>query len=341
LRLPSPASIGRYLHQWDRFQRRRKKKRKDRRPDPPQRVHQRYQIDFKLGIRLANGCLVNLHTVRDPVGEACIGAFVYPAPKDKLPKHVPEEEARATLRKCFAGWQCLPEEVQTDGEPTLIGNPNDNFPSRFTLWLVGLGIDHRIIRAGVATDNAEVERCHRTLDDYAIIGNEDVDYVGMQAVLDQSVDELNYELPSRAEGCRGLPPIQAHPELLQPQRPFRPEDELLHFDLDRVDAYLASLIWERKVGKTGQISIGGQHQYYSVGRDFARQSVLVSFDPQDRHFVCYVKNEDDQPGDEIRRWPARNLEISDLTGLYVEPWPIGLGPQQLRFPLPAFKGVFC
>ncbi len=50
------------------------------------------------------------------------------------------------------------------------------------------------------------------------------------------------------------------------------------FDLERVDIHLATFTWERKVGKTGQITIGGHHQRYSVGRAYARQQILVRFD---------------------------------------------------------------
>lgn len=335
--LPSEASIGRYLHQWSRFRRRPKQKPKRQRLQQPTQVHQRYQIDFKVGIALKNGCLVNLFTVRDPVGEACIGAFVFPAGQVGGKAKPPTlEQVRATLRACFAHWNTLPDEIQTDGEPVLIGQAQDSFPSKFTLWLSGLGIDHLVIRPGKPTDNAEVERCHRTINDYAIVGNEDADIFQLQHILDQAVHELNFELPSRAQGCNGLPPTVAHPELLQPRRAFQPQHELTLFDLQRVDAYLATFTWERKVSKSGQVTIGGRHQHYQVGRAHARQQVLVHFDPSDRHFVFHRL---DDPDTEVKRCPARGLDITDLTGL--ASWPEGLGPQQLPLPLPLSKGVKC
>ena len=113
--------------------------------------------------------------------------------------------------------------------------------------------------------------------------------------------------------------------MLPASRPFRPELELARFDLQRVDTYLATLTWERKVGKTGQIDLGGHR--YSVGRPYARRQVCVHFDPTDRHFVFY---DPDQPNLEIRRRPARGLDVSDLTGLAT--WPADLGPQQLPLP---------
>lgn len=103
LPLPSEASIGRYLHHWSRFRRPAKQRVKRPRPKEPTAVHQSWQIDFKLAIPLHDGCYVNLHTVRDPVGKACIGAFVFSAGKAGRNPHNPQlEDVRASLRACFA-----------------------------------------------------------------------------------------------------------------------------------------------------------------------------------------------------------------------------------------------
>ena len=342
LALPSRAEIGRYLHQWPRFRRKPKKKTEDRRPDPPMDVHQRWQLDFKINIALEDGTAVDLHTVCDPVGEACIGAVVHVTESvNARTKRVPMEDARATLRRCFAEWNTLPDEVQTDGESTLAVRKGDAFPSTFTLWLTGLGIVHLVTRPGKATDNAEVERFHRTVNDYAIVGNEKHPVVELQSILDNAVMELAFDLPSYAEECAGRTPVETHPELLEPRRPFRAEHELALFDLRRVDAFLSTFTWTRKANKTGQICIGGQHEYYSVGRAYARQEVVVRFDPTDRHFVFYLpeSEQDDQTQEEpqeIGRRPARNLDVEELTGLAA--WPAGLVPQQLPLPLCFVEG---
>lgn len=340
--VPSRAQIGRYLHQWPKFRRKRKEQAADSRPDPPTEVHQRYQFDFKVNIALDDGTTVDLHTVRDPVGEVCIGAVVHVTGQvNTRTKRVPMEDARATLRRCFDQWNTLPDEVQTDGESTLVTSKQDGFPSIFTLWLAGLGIKHLVIRRGKPTDNAEVERCHRTLNDYAIIGNEKHSAVELQSILDHAVLELAIDLPSYAEACAGRAPVETHPELLEPRRPFRAQHELALFDLKRVDALLSAFTWTRKVGKTGQVCIGGQHQYYCVGRAYARQKVVVRFDPSDRCFVFYRPDSapdspDQETGQEIGRRPARNLEVEDLTGLAT--WPQGLVPQQLPLPLCFVEG---
>ncbi len=332
VKLPSEASIGRYLHQWPRFHRPSQVKRDVSRPSQPTAVHQRWQIDFKENIALHDGTKIILHTVHDPVGEACLGAQVFATHKVSTGQsRVNLDEVRTILRRCFARWG-RPDEIQTDGDAALVAQPGDFLPSPFTLWLTGLGIQHIVTRPGQPTDNAEVERCHRTVNDYALVGNEDCSLQQLQAILQDAVTELVFELPSRAEDCGGQPPAQAHPELLQARRPFRPEHERIHFDLQRVDAYLASFTWQRKVGKTGQICLGGRHEYYSVGRTYARHHVLIKFDPADRHFVFY---DCDQPDQEIGRQPARNLAVEDLTGLVS--WPQGLMPQQLPLPLPIME----
>ena len=328
LRLPSPASIGRYLHQWPKFRRRLRMKPPPKpRPDPPQAVHQRWQIDFKVRIPLADDKLVHLHSAYDPVAGACIGARVFQTGQHSHHQRIRLENVQAFLRFCFAYWGTLPQEIQTDGETVLTGKPCDGaFPSRFTLWLAGLGIKHLVTRPGKPTDNAEVERCHRTINDYAIVGNETTTSSQLQSILNRAFHELLYELPSRAKDCQGRPPAEAHPELFQRPRPFRPEHELASFDLRRVDKYLASLTWPRRVGNNGRVRLGTER--YFVGLAHAQREVLVSFDPVERHFVFCDSHDHD---DVLRRLPAKTLGAEDLTGLAV--WPIGLKPQQLPLPL--------
>ncbi len=308
MKLPSASQVGRYLRQWARFCRRPKAELyKSKKPPAATRVHQRYELDFKVEIGLAAGERANLYTARDPVGEACIGAQMYP---DKS-RRVAWRNVQNFLRTCFTHWGTLPEEIQTDREPSLAGpSGRDGFPTRFTLWLAGLGIVHRLIRPGRSTDNGAVERCHRTINDYAIVGREHLDYQGLNCILDQAVEELNYALPSRAKHCNGRPPVLAHPALLNPQRPYHPaleEDSL--FDMARVDAFLAQLTWVRKVGKTGQIYL--HNQTYFVGRKYARQHVQVHFDPADRHFVISLP---DNPDVVIARRLIRGLHKAALLG---------------------------
>jgi hypothetical protein len=321
-RLPSEAEIGRYLHQWRRFWRKANKKPPCLPADQPCRVFQRWQMDFKVQIRLKNGMNGTLFSVRDEVGEAIIGnVFMLSGKRSR----VKMEEARAVLRHCFEAWGTLPEEVQTDGESTLVSSHKNAFPSRFTLWMTGLGIQHRVIKN--VTSNAEVERCHRTLCDYAIVGNEDHLPQELQWILDQAAYELNYELPSQAQGCQGKPPVSAHPELLLHPRPYQAAQELSLFDLHRVDEFLATFTWIHRANAQGQVWIGLQRTRYTASKTFAGQDLQVRFDPQDRHFVFSPVG---RPKEIIRRCPVKGLDVADLTGLDV--WPLGAGPQQLVLP---------
>lgn len=333
LRLPKPAQIGRYLHQWLRFRRQCKAARLPaERPHPPTTVHQRWQVDFKLGIPLADGSQVNLTTIRDPIGEACIAAYLTPAgPAGQAPSRVTLRQLQTVLRSGFAQRHTLPAEVQTDHEAVCVGQAREAFPGLFTLWLIGLGIQPVLIRPGTPTDNAEVERCHQTLYNYALAGPPAATLSHLQQILHKAVRELTYELPSQADGCHGRPPISAHPELLQPPRPFDVQLELVSFDLRRVDAYLASLLWQRTVSATGEVSLGDK--YYTVRPTYAHRQVLVCFDPAQRHFVFF---DGVPPYGEIRSRPVRDLGVAELTGITT--YTGSAVPQQLPLPLLWYEG---
>ena len=333
LRVPQPAQIGRYVHQWPRFRRRHiPSAAPAQRPQQPLMVHQRWQVDFKLGIPLADGAQVNLTTIRDPVGEVCIAAQLTPAGQvGHAPSRVTLRQLQTVLRLGFAQWHTLPAEVQTDHEAVCVGQAREAFPGLFTLWLIGLGIQPVLIRPGTPTDNAEVERCHQTLYNYALVGPHADTLPHLQQTLHRAVQELAYELPSHAEGCYGQPPVSAHPELLHPPRPFAPEQELASFDLHRVDTYLASFLWQRTVGATGEVSLGDK--YYTVRAAYAHRQVLVCFDPTQRHFVFF---EATLPYAEIRTRPARGLGVAELTGITT--YTGDAVPQQLPLPLFWWEG---
>ena len=326
-RLPSPASIGRFLHEDPENRRRPKSRPPDLAPITLTHSHQRWEIDFEVKIHLECGETVQLHTVTDPFSGAHIGAYLYLSGPHT--SRVPLADVQTSLRACFTEWGTLPEEVQTDGEPVLAATPVE-LPTEFTLWLAGLGINHRRIAAGRPTENGSVERDHRTLDAYSLQGQLHLSRAELQAYLNQCRADLNAGYPSRAKGCGGKPPLLAHPELLQPLHAYQPGYEELLFDLKRVDAFLATFRWERKVGKMGQITIGGEKERYSVGRAWAHQFVQIRFDPATRDFVAHFPDEMGQL-QEIKRWPARNLEAHHL--LWPGEPPPAHYPQQLALPI--------
>jgi hypothetical protein len=295
--------------------------------DPPTATHQRWQIDFKVRIGIAGEQTVQLHDVYDPFSGGHLDARAYRSAPGA--QRVQESDVRATVRHCCTTWQTLPDEIQTDGEPVLVGKAGDDFPPPFTLWLAGLGIVHRVISPGKPTQNGGVERDHRTTYNYGIAGHTDLEFAAFQLHLDQATADLNTRYPSRAKGCQGLPPLQAHPELLSPRHPYHPDLEASLFDLSRVDAFLAALSFQRRVSKTGQITLGGQHTSYFLHRQYAGQIVTIRFDPTDRSFVASLPDPTGQL-QERKRWPARNLSAEDILG----PLPAPTTPILLQMPLP-------
>lgn len=332
--LPHPSSIGRYLHQWSQFRRQRRKKPTQRLKAPlPRAVHQRWQLDFKVDIEQADGQKLALHTLVDQYSGACIQAQLWRKERSvRKVERVTWREAQTTLRCGFAFWGTMPQEVQTDNETALIGRPGKDFPSDFTLWLQGLGIAYATIRPGKCTDNAEVERGHRTVNDYAIVGQEKKPVAQLQLAVQQAARELVFDLPSRAKACKGRPPTTAYPELLQPQRPYQLNHELALFDLGRVDHFLASFLWVRQTDKVGRLQLGGKKRRYCLGRKYAQQHCCIRFDPTDRHLVFSLQ--DDDPT-EICRHPIREVTVEALIGIddpsaAVTPQQLPLFPEMLR-----------
>jgi transposase InsO family protein len=288
-----------------------------------------------MDIQHSTGQKLELHTIVDQYSGACIEAQLLE--KETVVKRsarVTWREAQNTLRAGFSAWDTLPESVQTDGEPSLIGRAGWDFPSDFTLWLIGLGISHSVIRSGRCTDNAEVERGHRTVNDYAIVGQEKQPICDLQLVVHQAARDLAFSLPSRAKECNGQAPVMAYPALLDAPRPYQLQQELALFDLDHVDAFLAKFQWQRSVNKNGVVQLGGQSRRYYIGRKFAYQQVQIFFDSDDRHLVFY-----DADDLELCRKPIRGLTEFELIGM--DDPDVALVPQQLSLFPDVLKGVNC
>jgi transposase InsO family protein len=304
------------------------------RPAPPKRplrataVHEMWQLDNQEGIRLRSNEIATICNIRDPVGAAMIASRAFAVQTKRHWRKLEWIEVRDVLRDAFGEWQTLPDEVQTDNELGLAGGPNDPFPGKLTLWLVGLGITHRFIRPGCPTDQPQIERNHRTLDGLALDEEALADREHLQQALDRERQVHNHHFPSQASDCAGQPPLTAHPELLRPRRYYTPELELALFDLQRVYDYLAMFTFQRKVNASAQVSLG--RRMYSLGKKLVRErqvtTVLVRFDPHRREWVFLTENEE-----ELVRRPPKDLDVQTLTGL--DPSAIQITqPVQLTLP---------
>ena len=284
------------------------------------RPHQRWQLDAKEAIPLGEGELATVLEVRDPVAALMIASRAFVTTTAKGWRKLTLRENQATLRQAFWEWG-LPLEVQTDHENVYVGPAEGNFPSLFTLWLIGLGIEHRLSRRHRPTDQPQVERNHRTTGDMGWKDEHPTTVEQLQAVLDRTRQRYNEEFPSRAAHCQGQPPLRFDPAAKHSGRPFDPATEWHLFALERVDAFLATQLWSRQVNDTGVVSLAGDHYY--VGRVHARHTVTVQFIPGLRLFRFTL-----QDATLIAQLPAKGLEQADI---------IGYVPAEIALPLPAHR----
>jgi hypothetical protein len=294
------------------------------RPIPKARyAHQRWQMDAKEKIPLADHAIATVLNVRDPATAVMIASQAFLTTTVHHWRKLTLPEVQGVLRAAFAKWGC-PLEIQTDHEDVYVGAATSDFPSRFTLWLVGLNIQHVTSRSRRPTDQAQVERGHRTLGDMSWEDELFAHVPALQTALDDRQQRYNTELPVKAADCDGQPPLSVHPAARFSGRPFQPELEWVLFDLTRVDAFLAQQVWIRHVGEQGQVGVGSHHYY--LGRDHAFQTVTVRFQPATRTFRFDLAD-----GTHLADLPARELDKADLIGY--APLPEG-APLIFQFPLP-------
>lgn len=296
-------------------------------PAPPRAraVHELWQIDSKENIRLQDGTIATVLDIREPVACIWLGNFAHEVQTKKAWRKLTLTEVQGDLRRAFTQYG-LPRGIQTDREH-LYGQPAaEAFPTTFTLWLVGLGIEHHFGRPSQPTDQPQVERGHRTWHDWVAAPESLKDLKSLQASLDESRQVHSAELPSQARDCNGRPPLEAHPEVNHVWRPYHPAVEPILFSLDRVDQFLAQFTWQYKVTSIGQVAIH-DHVYY-IGMANAGQRVDARFDSTNRCFVF----SDAKNGAVLKRLPARHLDAATIMNL---PFPLPEldHPVQLSFPI--------
>jgi len=320
--LPHPSTVWRYWHTFGE----RLTKRRQRQPKvavaPVRAVHGLWQLDFKESVDIAGVGPTTISPARDAVGRATVLHRIHPAGQvgQRIVK-LTTEQVQGDCRHAFVEWG-LPDAIQTDHASLFVDDDPSPFPTRLALWWLGLGIAQRLIQRG-PQQNGSVERAHRTLSERTLAGQVFRDAVDLQDQVDADWRELNGECPSHARGCHGLPPLLAHPELCWPRRLYEPTEELALFDLERIDAYLATLTWTRKVNSRGRLSLGNQR--YGLSRSWAGKSVSIRFDPPTRAFVFTDLTKPPLPA--LTR-AAKGLEKTAICG----PIDVPVPARQLHFP---------
>lgn len=296
-------------------------------------AHSVWQMDFKESVLVAGVGPTTFTQARDEFARATVIHRVHPAPQVEQRIVKPTTaQVQQDCRVAFTEWG-LPDAIQTDRASIFVDADPTPFPTVLNLWWIGLGIEHRLIPRHTPERNGSVERSHRTLDERTLDHEtfENADH--LQRQVDADWHELNTECPSRARGCQGQPPVIAHPELLVPRRPYRPEWEHELFGLERVERYLSTFTWTRTVSQSGQVMLGGHP--YGLGMAWAGQTVLIRFELHGRCFQFTQVRSDTKAGQRQPELtpvnkPACGLSESELTGLATS--LAELPTRQLMFP---------
>lgn len=284
--------------------------------------HQRWQMDGKEAIRLQDGNYVTVLEIRDPYSALILVSRAFITTTEKGWRKLTLAEVQETLRLAFARWG-KPLQIQTDRETVYVGSPEANFPSCFTLWLVGMGITHLLSRSHRPTDQPHIERNHRTMGDWVWKDQTFETLALLQQALDHRCASHNQHYPTQAAHCHGQPPLVVFPWATHSQRLYHPAIESDGFSMERVDQYLAQRVHVRQANANCVVSLGGHS--YTMGQPFRDQPVTAQFLPALRSFRFRSAE-----GHLIRDLPALGLDITDILG----PLPPEVLPFLFQLPLP-------
>lgn len=307
-KLPKTAQTAAYFHQ---FKDRLVTPQRNLRPPPPLEPIPEgrevivFQLDMQERLHVDKLGYFNVVNIRAPKWGITVGCFPHPAGKKRWERKVSQAEARDDCRDAFEKWG-LPDILQTDLDKVLVCSNESPFPTDFVLFQVGLGIFHRPIRR--VTQNASVERSHRTFNKQMLSGVTAETWPDFLAHVQFELARLNERIPSRAKACHGQIPIQAHPEALSPKRPYRRDLEDQLFDMQRVYRYLGGGKWTRHTSLKGQFHFA--NRVYSIGTAYHSQYITITFDVETRQFVVHS-----QAGEKIKSLSADWLTEARIRGL--------------------------
>lgn len=299
---------------------------KSKPPIRPSKVHQVWQIDGKECVPYGDGEVATVLNIRDPYIGTIIDSKAFHTTTELHCRKLTRTEIQDVLRTSFQRWG-TPEIIQTDNENVYVGAAEQYFPSPFTLWLVGLGINHSPSRKGKPTDQGSVERGHRTQQNWCWADESFDTLNGLQQSLTDNQQFYNHSYPCHAGQCNGQPPLVAFPAATHSGRAFEPALEWELFKLERVDQFLASKSWKRLADSRGIVRIAKQK--YSLSPTYKGNDIFVTFSVSSRTFCFYLDD-----GSLIAEKPALGLDKAELIGRTTNDseWPVQLEPFQLSLP---------
>lgn len=285
-------------------------------PQEARHPHQEWEMDAQGALSVTGLGSVSLINIIDVASHLKVESC------PRLNRPTPARaDYQLTLRRAFINYG-LPQRLSLDHDSVFFDNTSPSpFPTRFHLWLIGLGIDIIFTRKGRPTDHAQIERNHQTLEAQAITGQRWLTQAALWQGLDERRAVLNHYLPLRS--LKGQAPLEAFPQAAYSGRPYRPEWELDLLSLDRVYHYLAQGRWFRRIRSNGHFDLGG-HIYY-VGNQWAKRAAEITFDPDQVAFICQPEGCDQQ-----RKVLVKGLTKADLMGDLAD--LLQLPAYQLAFP---------
>ena len=265
-----------------------------------ERTHQVWEVDAQ-GVMPVSGLgSVSLINISDLFSRLKVDSF--PCLDTAHPNTL---DYQLVLRRAFMQYG-LPEQVSLDHDSVFYDNTCASpYPTTLHLWLLALGIEVRFIEHKPPAEHSVIERVHQTVTQQAIAGQTLADGPALQQNLADRLDFLNLRFPSRS--LAGQPPLLAFPEARHSGRPYRPEWEEAMLELSQVYNYLAQGRWFRHSTGQGQFSLGTHR--YGVGKNFANQTLEITFDPTTRDLLCLSED-----GSQQISLPVQGLTKSDLMG---------------------------
>ncbi len=215
---------------------------------------------------------------------------------------MPVQEIQEKFRCAFERWG-KPLRIRVDnGMPW--GSWND-LPPALALWWWGLGIEVVWNPPRKPQWNGIVERSQGVLQQWA--------EPEKWHTLEEAREKLAWAVEMQRErykGADGKTRLERYPELLHNERRYRKQEELRTWDLSQVDKWLTQRVWERKVGKNGQISL--YNYAYSVGRQYAREKVHLQWDKERREWLVR-----DQRGQQIKTIKPKHFDAEAIWSLNI------------------------
>lgn len=282
-RVPSRATVGRWLAAADLSRRYERQRPLPRPPCQATTAHDVWEMDA-FGAEVVPGVgQVMLINLNDRYSHARLQCYPCTVGAARVTRHPNTADYQLALRLSFVTWG-LPAFLAVDHDSVYVDNTSGSpFPTLLHLWLLGLGVQLQLGRRGRPTERGLTERSHQLWHAQVLVGQHYDSWTDLWTSAQECRTFLNEWLPCR--GTQNLPPLVAHPAARQPVRAYNPAEEAQLFDPARIDAFLAPLRWFRLASNVGAVSLG--RHTYCLTRAWAKQCVEITYCP-DRHMLHFV-----------------------------------------------------